>query len=175
MKDLKSKVKLKDLKQKQIKELFEYCHETGALLWKERACSRFNSRFQGKHAGTLDNGRMRVSVDGKMYYSSRVVYIMFNGAIPKGKKIDHVNKNRLDDRVQNLRSVTDSQNSCNRAGSSVTGMKGVTKFKGQFMARITKNGVVKYLGLFPTVKQAGLAYDKAAKILHGKYAYLNFA
>ena len=94
---------------------------------------------------------------------------------PEGKEIDHVNGNGLDNRQNNLRVCTSSQNRMNRGPSnaSKTGLKGVFKSCGKFIAVIGAKGKVKRLGRFDTPEQAAKAYDKEARKLHGKFASLN--
>lgn len=167
----------KDPTKKQLRKLFDYDELTGQLINKERpGQNRFNARFAGKTAGTFDtkSGRIRVGLFGRLFYASRLIYIFHKGAIPKGKFIDHEKRNTLDNRIEGLRLCTSSQNSCNRAHSSTTGMKGVTRIKNKWMARITKNGKVYYLGVYDSPIDAGIAYDTAARKLHGKFAKLNF-
>lgn len=174
MPSVKSEVKFEPTKQN-LRQLFDYDEAAGQLLWKERpGNSQFNSSRAGKPAGTFDHGRMRVGIKGRMFYLSRLIYIYHHGAIPEGKIVDHKKFNMLDNRIEKIRLCTSSENSCNRRASSMCGLKGVTRFKDKWMARITKSKQVHYLGLFTSPVAAGRAYDCAAKKLHGEFAYLNF-
>lgn len=95
-----------------------------------------------------------------------------------GQKIDHKDRDTLNNTRANLRFATASQNQCNQAPRSNTGYKGVTKVKvitrRPFQAVIAINNKDHYLGCYYTAKDAALAYDIAAKLLHGEFAYLNF-
>jgi len=100
---------------------------------------------------------------------------------PKGLTVDHINGNTLDNRKKNLRLATPSQNSCNRNRPRML-LK--HKYRGvAFFPRLTKNPwnariKVKqksiYIGYFPTIEKAALAYDKMALKHHGEFARLNF-
>jgi hypothetical protein len=97
----------------------------------------------------------------------------------KGQIVDHINGNGLDNRKKNLRFCTSYQNSCNQIKTSkgtTSKHKGVCKiskkiriFRTFYIASI--NG--KVLGRFTTEKEAALAYNVAAKKLHGEFAKLN--
>lgn len=65
---------------------------------------------------------------GKLYYVHRVVYSLFNGQIPKGMNIDHINRNKADNRIENLRLVSVQQNSINtgRHKDNRSGIKNVS-------------------------------------------------
>ena len=102
------------------------------------------------------------------------------GRPPKGMVADHINRVRLDNRKDNLRFVTRQQNSANSSPTRATSIyKGVyyshTRDSGEDMyaARISDNGISRQLGVFSSQKQAARAYDKAAKLAFGEYAYLN--
>jgi len=161
----------------QLRKIFDYNEQTGRLIYKSReGNTKFNARFEGKSAGFIDNGRVRVSLGGKLFYNSVLVFIYHNGAVPKGYQVDHINRNTLDDRLKNLRKVTASQNCFNRESRGTVSFKGVSKIAtNKFRARITRYGKVKSLGVFPTAHEAALAYDEACKRLHGKFGLLNFA
>jgi hypothetical protein len=95
----------------------------------------------------------------------------------EGFEIDHRNLNKLDNRRDNLRIATRSQNKCNTPSrrDNKLGVKGVS-FKianNKFVAQIVVNGKKKHLGLFETVEEAKAAFDKAAIDGHGEFARLN--
>lgn len=94
-------------------------------------------------------------------------------------KVDHINRDTLDNRRINLRICTNSQNMMNRgiSSGSKTGYKGVIKMNDrntkQWKAQITSSGKVTCIGYFKTAEQAAAAYNEKAKELHGEFAYLN--
>lgn len=91
--------------------------------------------------------------------------------------VDHINGNKLDNRKSNLRLVDKYQNQQNRKNSraNTSGFKGVAfmKSKRKWWAKITVNKQRKFLGYFETAREAGLAYNQAAKNFFGEYAKLN--
>ena len=95
---------------------------------------------------------------------------------PKGRDVDHVNHNRLDNRKSNLRVCSRSQNNYNRRinSNNTSGYKGVTWNKGcaRWQAQMRINGVLKNLGYFETSEEANIAYQEASKINHGEYRYV---
>lgn len=90
-------------------------------------------------------------------------------------EIDHINGNKLDNRRQNLRWATRSQNMANRkVKPNEAGFKGVYRHNRKWKARIKWNGKLLYLGLYATKEQAAVAYDQAAIKYYGEFANLNF-
>lgn len=94
------------------------------------------------------------------------------------ESVDHINRNRMDNRIANLRIVSNQQNSVNRPKqiNNMSGYKGVCKLSdGTWQAQIGYKGKSIYLGKFSNALSAAHSYDLAAKTLFGEYAYLNVA
>lgn len=96
---------------------------------------------------------------------------------PKGKQVDHMNHNGLDNRKTNLRLCTNSQNQANAnvKSNSGTGIKGVHRRKdnGRWRAHALRNGKRVWLGHFNTAKEAAMAYNNYVKKFDGEFARLN--
>ena len=89
--------------------------------------------------------------------------------------VDHINGDPLDNRKSNLRICTQHNNLFNQKRGNKFGYKGVVKFfSGKYQAMIWDGKKNNHLGMFESKEDAARAYDKAAKELHGEYAYLNF-
>lgn len=110
-------------------------------------------------------------------YVHRVVLSRVLGReLPKGFFVDHINRNRLDNRRSNLRLATLNENNRN-----VGKFKGTSRFIGvswkksrnKWYAQIKINGEVKYLGVYNSEVEAAKAYNKEALLLHGEFATLN--
>lgn len=89
------------------------------------------------------NGYRLVTLLGKQYRLHRVVWTLHNGAIPDGKEIDHIDRDKENNRIENLRLVTKSQNAFNRANKSGKALpKGVIFLSKDnlYQARIMKQG-----------------------------------
>lgn len=88
---------------------------------------------------------------------------------------DHIDLNGLNNQRYNLRIATKGQNSVNRppTKNSVSRYKGVSPMKKRWQVHIVKDGVQTYLGLYKSETEAAIAYNEAAKKLHGEFAYLN--
>jgi hypothetical protein len=98
--------------QKRLKELFDYDPE-GYLLSKKH----HSRRLVAQRAGYLDYslGYMFASVDGKVYRVHRLVWVWHFGPIPSNKVIDHIDRVRTNNRIENLRLATVAENALNRA------------------------------------------------------------
>ena len=161
--------------------LINYNKDTGEFTWKERQNSAWwNSRYAGKAAltATARNGYKVGSINDKTCYAHRVAWEFVYGPIPEGKDIDHVNGNKSDNRIENLRVASRSQNMANcvsRKGSTskYIGVSWSTREK-RWVAQITKDYKTYGIGTFESEIDAATAYDTRAIEIHGEYARLNF-
>jgi hypothetical protein len=160
-----------------VREAFDYDAATGNLIWRPRPSGTtgnnvFNSRFAGKVAGSPhDAGYIGIVFHRTRQYLHRLVWAHQKGEWPT-HEIDHINGDRSDSRIENLRPATTSQNRHNRRpGANRTGMKGVTfePRTGRFQARIKLDNKQHNLGTFATAEDAHAAYCRAAENLHGEY------
>jgi hypothetical protein len=148
-----------------LHELFEYRH--GELFWKQRGRSRPVNRPAG---GINGDGYRRVKLNGKLYAVHRLIWVM-HGNEP-AQFIDHINGDQLDNRIENLRAATHSQNCMNRVVrfDSKSGVKGVTLKKGKWHAGVTVNYKRYSGGCFDCKEDAIAAVDKLRRELHGEFA-----
>ncbi len=114
----------------------------------------------------------------KQKWSTLLLHHLILGRPPKGKEVDHVNGNGLDNRKVNLRFCSRSQNMANQPSrmSKTVGFKGVRcrGKRSRWMACIWHKGRYKYLGTFGNKDEAALAYDAANIKLFGSFGRVNF-
>lgn len=88
-------------------------------------------------------------------------------------QVDHIDRDKLNNLLSNLRAATKLQNSRNQEARSRSGFKGVTAQKKHWQATIRCSGKTHYLGVFNTPEAAAKAYNTAAQELFGEFAWLN--
>ena len=156
--------------QKKLQELFDY--RDGQLYWKERINSSIDL---SKPAGYIDQyGYRRIKIEGKLYKAHRLIWKYQHGKDPK-EFIDHIDGNRVNNNIENLREATRQQNSFNRGlhKNNELGIKGVRKQGNKYTTRIIINGKRKHLGMFNTIEEARLAREEAEKKLFKEFSVLN--
>ena len=155
---------------------FEYNPESGLLTLK------FPRRFErakiGDEVGCLggkDNSYKRVYINGRHYKQHRLIWMMVYGEFPDNYQIDHKDRNGLNNRIDNLRLATASQNSRNRASrpGSTSRFLGVSRTRTGWVSAIGYDGFVEVLGHFQSEGEAAHAYNDAAIIHHGEFSNLN--
>ena len=149
-------------------ELFEY--KDGKLFWKVSRTSRVKV---GDEAGNVgQNGYRRINLNYKCYYVHRLVYLIHHNDLPK--VLDHIDGNPLNNRIENLRPATSSQNSCNSKihKHNTSGVKGVSwnKLVHKGETYVCINTKKKNVGFFECLEEAKKAVQKARAELHGEYA-----
>ena len=161
---------MRDLTVDLLNELFDYDKETGNLIWKRKSSAKVKV---GDIAGTLkSNGYICVGINHNSYRAHRLIFLMHKGYLPK--TIDHINRDKLDNRIENLRAATVSQNQYNRKtnANNTSGYKGVswhTENK-NWVGRINLEGKTIHLGAFDNVEEAAEVVRKAREELHGNFA-----
>lgn len=153
---------------------FKYSKETGSLFW--RVSRRGIRRYYNKEAGSIDKDGYRVIYfNQKQYRATTIIWLILYGREPfVGHEIDHINRDKSDDRLLNLRECTHSQNMSNQAipSSNTSGYKGVSyhKHTNRFRATIMHNKKSIHIGLYNTAEEAAEAYRKKAIELFGEFA-----
>jgi len=152
-------------------EKFYYRPETGEVIWKVRPENNsHDKRCNTTHAGKplsykTDGGYIRVNLHGSVYYAHRIAWLLYTGRWPR-YEIDHINGDRSDNRIENLREVNSSGNSKNlgmRYDNS-SGYNGVYKhpsWKDKWVTYLKMNGKNTYLGGF---NSAEAAYEYRRKV-----------
>jgi hypothetical protein len=173
------KTKLK-LDQETLKSILRYDPDTGIFtwLWRPDAPLCWNTRWAGTVAGTsrgaLD-GRTYwvITVDRRKLQAHRLAVLYMTGEWPTAL-VDHEDLDGINNRWENLRDATPSQNAANAklSKASTSGLKGVWFHKqaGRYRASICVGGRRHSLGLHDTAEAAHVAYCAAAEAMHGEFA-----
>lgn len=166
-----------------LRELITHDPMTGEMWWKPRSAAYFQDtdRFPAQAQANIWNGKnagkpafARISakgyrvgcIFGKFHLSHRVIWKMVTGNDPE--VIDHINGDKLDNRVGNLRSTDAKGNATNQKtyATNRTGHNGVTvTAHGRYKAQIGNGGTTEYLGCFGTIEEAVAARADAERRL----------
>lgn len=144
-----------------LREALDYDSETGLFTWRIHC----GPAKPGKPANPLDvtTGYIRISLDGRNYQAHRLAWLHHYGVWPS-HEIDHINGDRADNRIANLRDVPRPTNMANkRAGRGRSQYIGVNwhEAMGRFEACITRDGRRHRLGFFEIEEEAAIAYLQA--------------
>ena len=155
------------LTQERLKELLNYCPESGVFVWLTQLSSR---GLLGNVAGTPHSkGYRTIQINGAKFLMHRLAWLYMTGSFPPDE-IDHINRDKKDNRFANLRIVTGSENMHNMGKNSrnTSGVKGVyyDKANKKWRAQIGLNNTHKSIGRFSTPEEASAAYLAAQKIYH---------
>jgi hypothetical protein len=156
-----------------LRDILSYCPETGIFRWLVDANSNA-SVMAGDIAGGVNNcGYRRIGVDGLRYAAADLAWLYMTGEWPQCT-VDHRNRIRGDNRWDNLRAATRSQNLWNMTirGNNTSGHKGVSwvPSRNKWIATICVYGKLKNLGRFEKIEDAIEARRRAAEAMHGDFA-----
>ena len=161
------------LTQSFVRRIFEY--KEGVLYWKEQ----HGTKVPGDKAGYVDNrsGYIRLGINCKRYFAHRVVFLYFHGHLPK--MLDHKDRNKQNNRIDNLRECTSYQNNIHRVGNC----KSTSKYKGvswstarkKWVAQAKVEGHMYFIGRYMDEVEAAEAYDAFVQNWHREFAHPNFS
>lgn len=158
-------------KAKYLRAVFTYCPESGCLYWnwREDVPNKVNGRFAGKEAGSLDRGYLTVRLNGVLYFVHRIIYVILHGdCLTIEDEIDHKDLCGVNNRPNNLRKSTRSNNCANRElqSNNTSGSKSIDILPNRkYRARICST----HIGVFDTLEEATKAYGEAAKKRFGEF------
>ena len=154
-----------------VRELLHYDPETGIFVRKTKVAKsmcnigdRADRLITTSHAA----GYYRVFFDAKQHYAHRVAWLYVYGQWPAGE-IDHINGNRSDNRIENLREASHAVNMQNvllPRKHNKSGFLGVSKDKKRWCAAVMLNGKRHRIGAYDSPEEAHKAYLEAKRILH---------
>ena len=155
------------LTQQYLKSIFSYDPYTGIL-------TRIRSTGSGSVVGSSPaacrrDGYIRISVNNCQYLAHRLVWLHFYGSWPN-HQVDHINGNRADNRIANLRDISNAGNGQNRHGHNKncsSGFLGVYKHGDRWVTKIKVDRKPVHIGVFSTPEEAHAAYVEAKRNLHG--------
>ncbi len=159
-----------DLTAQRLRELLHYNPDTGIFT---HAKSRQGVIF-GTIAGNMERGYLRIRLDKVIYYAHRLAWMYVHGEFPQDDT-DHINGNRADNRICNLRPATRAQNMQNQIaarGNGKSGYLGVcwNRVNRKWEANIKAEGRPRRIGLFDNPADAHAAYVAAKKQAHPFFA-----
>ena len=155
----------------ELRRWFDYDQENGGFIWRARPA---HSKAQiGSRAGRGDTmGYQMIRVFGQSYKTHRLVWVWHKGAWPAAQ-LDHINMDKMDNRIENLREAEAWQNNAYRSSPVRDLPRGVIRKKrGKLRAVIASRGKTIELGGFDTVEQAQAAYKAASLELHGEFSII---
>jgi len=149
-------------------DLIAYEPSSGVMTWR---ANRYRV-VAGQLAGSAHpRGYLTITLAQKRILAHRLAWALHHGTWPE-RQVDHVNGDRTDNRIANLRLATASQNACNSGArrTNKTGLKGVTRAGNRWRATIMIAGKQHNLGRFDSPEAAHEAYAAGAARLHGVFA-----
>jgi len=171
-----------DITPELIRQLIRFDEASGKYFWRRRPvelfvdevdCRKWNTRFAGRETlVTKTSGYNQCRIFGKPYRAHRVIWAYHYGSWPENQ-VDHINADRADNRIQNLRLVTNQENNKNKrlSANNTSGIMGVCwdKSRGKWSAQIRVDFVRINLGRFDDMELA-IAARKAAEAKYNFHA-----
>lgn len=153
-----------------LRSILSYDPDTGEF---RRLVARPGYRA-GSIAGSIDAyGYIAIKIDGRSYKAHRLAWLYVHGAWP-ALHLDHIDEDKANNKITNLREATHQQNRCNRGAqkNNTSGYKGVWWHKGhgKWCSRVQVSRRTVWSGSFSCPKEAHRAYTEAARRHYGEFA-----
>ena len=149
-----------------LKAMLSYEPSTGVITWLVRPSRNV---FAGSAAGHVGgNGYISITINKHRYKAHRLAWLLAYGAWPSGH-IDHINGDKADNSITNLRDVTrrlNQQNQRRAMSTNLLGVLGVSRSRGRFSASIRVDGKQCRIGTYDTPEEASAAYVGAKRVFH---------
>lgn len=151
-----------------LKELIDYNPSTGDFIWKVHL--PFSVKYEGDKAGYINEGYLKITIDGVSYRGHWLAWFYSYGVWPE-HEIDHIDGNKANNAISNLRDVTRLVNMQNKRSayknnkSGYTGVHWYPRYE-KYAAQIRVEGKTKTLGYFETAEEAHDIYQKAKEKYH---------
>ena len=165
------------LSQQRAKDLFDY-HQDGYLIRKVSGGGRSNKagdkvgNYCSKNLGQRNARYVTTKINGQHWCVHKLIFLWHHGYVPE--QLDHINRNTLDNRIENLRPATASQNASNRKlfSNSTSKAKGVSwvSYRNKWFVYVDINKKRKNIGYFDDFEIAELVAIEAREKYHGAYA-----
>jgi len=159
----------KNLTQNELKKHVFYNPVNGKFSWrKTRSGRKENCGYLAK------DGYRQLMISGRLYQEHRLAWLFVYGALPPSRMMDHINRDRSDNRISNLRLCTESQNCHNRKipSTNTSGFKGIRFKKNRWEVSCMVEGKREYLGRYVDREDAVNVYNSYVKELLGEFATL---
>jgi hypothetical protein len=157
------------LTQNRVKEIFDY-DSNGYLIWKIKKADHV--QIGSKAGGLANTGYMDVRFDYKLYLCHRVIFLWHHGWLPK--IIDHIDNDKTNNKIENLRAATSSQNGANSKArkNNTSGVKGISYVSqsNRWHAYINKDRKRTNLGYFKSFEDAKIAVQSMRQDLYQEFA-----
>lgn len=159
-----------------VRSILHYDPETGVFTWRRRAdrSARWNTRYAGTPAGTVSGStRYRFIEIRRPYPAHRLAWLYMTGRWPE-EQIDHVNRDRSDNRFANLTCASNAENARNRGAQSnnrSSGHRNISRhFDGRWRVRVRADGRDHHVGCYHSLADAIAAQRRAVEMFHGPFA-----
>ena len=158
----------KELSKEYLESLFDY--KDGKLFWK--VSKAYAIKIGDEFGCHKEKGYFHGGIDGTNYLTHRIIFALHHGFMPQF--IDHADGNPSNNKIENLREATRSQNNCNSRiqKNNNSGIKGVSwkKDRKRWLVRVQINKKSHQLGYFKDLELAELVAIEARNKFHGQFA-----